>query len=238
MAYLRISLNNSLQRRLELNADALTIGRAADNDLIFDAPGVSAHHAVILKEKNAYYLVDRGSTNGVFVNGDQVNRHKLKYWDEIQIYNYVLRFMASAGLHNESEVEMPMPSASTEFTQAFAVSDIDDLLKMRDLDSDAVLQWLDQDGSENTLTIDAPIFSIGKGLECDLHADHWFAPRLAAYIERRRQGYYLNPTRWGRVLINGRKINVPTLLHDSDTLQIAGLQLRFHNKAAWSGLSA
>ena len=238
MPYIRIYLNGLLQQRVELNGDQLTIGRSSNNDIVINSPGVSAHHAIISRHGKSYLLEDIHSTNGLYVNGEQVKRHKLKYWDEIQIYNYVLRFMASAGLRGDSEDEEVFDPAPSDATLAFPVKGIDDLSRLRELSSKPCVQWLQDDGSENSLVLDDTVFSIGKDSECNLHTDHWFAPRFAANIENREQGFYLNPTRWGRVSLNGRKISAPARLHHNDIFHVAGLRLRFHHRASWSGMSA
>jgi len=98
MPYLRIHLSNVLTNQVELNKDQLTIGRSADSDIVLDNAGVSSRHAMIQKEGSGYVIADNGSSNGVFVNGKKIDRHTLEYRDEIQIYNYVLKYMASRGL--------------------------------------------------------------------------------------------------------------------------------------------
>jgi serine/threonine protein kinase len=45
----------------------LTIGRAADNDLVLDRPSISRHHARIEFDGTNYQVVDLDSTNGTFV---------------------------------------------------------------------------------------------------------------------------------------------------------------------------
>ncbi|SEM24452.1 FHA domain-containing protein [Streptacidiphilus jiangxiensis] len=54
----------------------LRIGRAADNDLVVDDLVVSRHHAELLADRVAgtYEIVDLGSHNGTFVNGQPVDR--------------------------------------------------------------------------------------------------------------------------------------------------------------------
>lgn len=56
-----------LEKRNEIR-----IGRSPDNDLVFDSPTVSRHHAVIKVENGRVRLTDFGSTSGTFVNGTQV----------------------------------------------------------------------------------------------------------------------------------------------------------------------
>jgi ABC-type multidrug transport system ATPase subunit len=48
----------------------LRLGRAPDNDIVLDAPGVSRHHATIdYSRDHSPVLADVGSLNGTFVNG-------------------------------------------------------------------------------------------------------------------------------------------------------------------------
>ena len=49
-------------------------GRGTDCDLRLVDPGVSRHHAELRVENDQVVLVDLGSTNGTFVNGQPVRR--------------------------------------------------------------------------------------------------------------------------------------------------------------------
>ncbi len=48
------------------------IGRADDNDLMLEKPTVSRHHAVVTEEGDRWFVEDRGSFNGTFVNGSRI----------------------------------------------------------------------------------------------------------------------------------------------------------------------
>ena len=50
------------------------LGRGTDCDLRLVDPGVSRHHAELRVEDDQVVLVDLGSTNGTFVNGQPVRR--------------------------------------------------------------------------------------------------------------------------------------------------------------------
>jgi pSer/pThr/pTyr-binding forkhead associated (FHA) protein len=50
------------------------LGRGTDCDLRLVDPGVSRHHAELRVEGDQVVLVDLGSTNGTFVNGQPVRR--------------------------------------------------------------------------------------------------------------------------------------------------------------------
>lgn len=66
----------------------ITIGRGKSNHIVLDDVLVSREHAVIQKIKNVYYLKDLDSTNGTFVNGEQIPADKymeLNHSDKILI---------------------------------------------------------------------------------------------------------------------------------------------------------
>lgn len=50
----------------------LTVGRLGDNDIALDEVSVSSRHAQVVAHEGGVTLHDLGSTNGTFVNGEQV----------------------------------------------------------------------------------------------------------------------------------------------------------------------
>jgi Protein of unknown function (DUF3662)/FHA domain len=62
------------QRTFEITTPLVILGRGTDCDLRLVDPGVSRHHAEIRVEDGEVVLVDLGSTNGTFVNGQPVRR--------------------------------------------------------------------------------------------------------------------------------------------------------------------
>jgi hypothetical protein len=62
------------QRTYEISTPLVILGRGTDCDLRLVDPGVSRHHAEIRVEDGEVVLVDLGSTNGTFVNGQPVRR--------------------------------------------------------------------------------------------------------------------------------------------------------------------
>ncbi len=70
-----------------IRGDQMTIGRDPDNDLIIDDPAVSGRHAKIKVEKEegeeGFFLYDLASTNGTFIRGEKILRHRLQDGDRI-----------------------------------------------------------------------------------------------------------------------------------------------------------
>lgn len=73
-------------------SDSLSIGRDGDNDIaIHDDTFVSGHHARVEVRPEGTWLVDLGSTNGTFVNGQRVDGDRsLRGGDRIQAGSAVL----------------------------------------------------------------------------------------------------------------------------------------------------
>lgn len=62
-----------------------SLGRALDNDIVLEGPGISRHHAQLRAVKHRLYIVDLSSTNGTFLNGRPVSENLLKDGDAISI---------------------------------------------------------------------------------------------------------------------------------------------------------
>ena len=67
-----------------LDSAALTSGTARENDVIARLPGVSRHHARIVREGGGiFWLEDVGSRYGSTLNGAVVTKARLSHGDEI-----------------------------------------------------------------------------------------------------------------------------------------------------------
>jgi pSer/pThr/pTyr-binding forkhead associated (FHA) protein len=63
-----------------------SIGRDVNNSIVIDDTFVSSDHALLTFRGRAWYVEDRGSTNGTWLNGQRVEGLlPLGYGDEIQI---------------------------------------------------------------------------------------------------------------------------------------------------------
>jgi hypothetical protein len=69
-----------------VDQDVITIGRGADCDIALPERQISRRHARIERRNQGYFLIDLGSRNGTFVNGQEINQpYFLQDGDEIQI---------------------------------------------------------------------------------------------------------------------------------------------------------
>ena len=117
MAKLQIFLPDSTQISHDLQDEKITIGRLADNALQIDDSSVSSRHAEIELEADAFHLHDLGSTNGTFVNGEQVTDAVLRHGDEV-------RFGVVETVFNGEEAapDQPLPASTSVASEAAKIS--------------------------------------------------------------------------------------------------------------------
>jgi FHA domain len=80
--------------RFELNAKAITVGRAASNDIrLVNDEFASGTHARIEPRRDGVWVEDIGSTNGTYVNGTRLSRaQQLTSGDVIRVGETDLRY--------------------------------------------------------------------------------------------------------------------------------------------------
>ncbi len=78
----------------ELDSTALTVGRGGQNDVPIEADEfASARHARFEPRRDGVWVQDRGSTNGTFVNGTQLERpRRLAPGDVVRVGETDLRY--------------------------------------------------------------------------------------------------------------------------------------------------
>lgn len=87
-------------RRLTLQEDSVSVGRALDCDVVLDSPFVSRRHATLRRIGDAYEIADEGSKNGTLVQGDRIEGTRtLRGDDVITIADFELTFLD----HDEQE---------------------------------------------------------------------------------------------------------------------------------------
>ncbi len=88
-------------RTVPLTREWTRIGRSLAADVRFDDPTVSRRHALVVRQADGVRVLDDRSLNGVFVNGERIDRsgigqQVLQDGDEIVVGRYRLRFLSVA----------------------------------------------------------------------------------------------------------------------------------------------
>lgn len=85
------------------NRVAISVGRAADNDLVLGVPSVSSHHAQLIRSRQTgrWVISDTKSFNGVFVSGSPVTSpRELVKGDVVSIAGATLVFTGEALIYS------------------------------------------------------------------------------------------------------------------------------------------
>jgi type II secretory pathway predicted ATPase ExeA len=99
------------------------IGRTSDNDLQVDSKYVSRHHAQVVTTADGSWIEDLNSTNGIFVRGKRVRRHRLAEGDVVKIGQHELTYHRSDPAASGTEVLEPEHDESEEDAEAEAERD-------------------------------------------------------------------------------------------------------------------
>ena len=86
-----------LGKRFVLEKSPTRLGRGADSQIVLEGDSVSRRHAHLERRTGAWYVVDDGSTNGTYVNEEQIAREQLLVnGDRIKIGPSILKFLSGA----------------------------------------------------------------------------------------------------------------------------------------------
>ena len=233
MAHIQVFCRDLLKDEVELRSDITTIGRSTDSDIKIDNAGVSAHHAKIVKEGEVFIIEDSASMNGTFVNGKRVSRQLLADGDEVVISKHILKLTKT-----EAQVTSPRTSSNDAqqvvqgATMAVDVSNLGELIKQRQAKYTAYLLLTGVEHRRSRYPLTKLNFKIGRAKDSDIDTPSWFAPRVAARVVCKNDGFYIVPEKRGRVRVNGMPVSAPMKLEDSDRLTVRGLSLMFYNRPA------
>jgi diguanylate cyclase (GGDEF)-like protein len=86
----------NLGRTVLLDGPVTTLGRAPECDLVLEVDNVSRRHCTIHAREDGHFVRDGGSTNGTFVNDEDVDgEHLLRAGDFVRVGSAVFKFLAA-----------------------------------------------------------------------------------------------------------------------------------------------
>jgi hypothetical protein len=209
-------------QEFSLLKERTSIGRRAFNDIVIDAAGISAEHAVIISHPVGCYFEDLGSTNGSQFNGQPVSKHLLQDSDVIALATHTIRYSATASLAD---------SGATVSSAELQTEDLGDIQQ--------ITEPTYQDPSETTMTTTAVIKILngaGAGKEVALNKALTTIGRPGRHVAvfaSGPQGYSLTHVEGDDYpVVNGASIGMLTrLLSNGDQIHLAGTDIVFLNDA-------
>lgn len=96
-----------LGKRFVLETQPTRIGRGADNQIVLDGDSVSRRHAHLERRGEAWVVVDDGSTNGTYVNDEQIVREALLInGDRVKVGPTIFKFLGGADVEAQYHEEI------------------------------------------------------------------------------------------------------------------------------------
>ena len=96
MLKLIIWQKNSSLLEYPLDKEKFIIGRASENDVVLNDVSVSRKHAQINVNDDKFEILDLGSKNGVYLNGEKIDRSVFNPGDEVAIGDSILKILGDS----------------------------------------------------------------------------------------------------------------------------------------------
>jgi pSer/pThr/pTyr-binding forkhead associated (FHA) protein len=222
MAKITVMFGSNVEAEYTLEKQESKIGRSMDCDIVVDNLGVSRHHCSIVKEGDAWALVDGGSNNGTFINGHKVSKHVLRTNDKIVLGKHSLVYDAHgfASVGKKKGGGASMGGEMTMFVDQAA------LAKAMSGDHKRMVIALDQGGREVLAQLMREETSIGTA--ADIPVKGFLVKPVHAKILKTSIGHKVMVMGgWRTVKVNGQKVNGDRDLKGGDVIVIAGSKLTY-----------
>lgn len=232
-----LKFKDAVLKELILDKDPIRIGRKPENELSIDNMAVSGLHAAISEQDGEYFVEDMSSLNGTFVNGRKIVKHLLKNGDEILIGKHTVQFVSDEAPKAQAPaVQTKKPSMDQTMVldpkvqQAFLgkSSTVIQTAANEVVGGFAVVEG-SLDKKDYRLT--ERVTTIGKDQNAGIRLKGFFSPKVAALVNRKKEGYFIAPADSKKTLkINGKETAERYELKDGDIIELSGCKLQFYIK--------
>ncbi|MBF0520871.1 MAG: FHA domain-containing protein [Nitrospirae bacterium] len=242
MAKILLKFKEAAIKEVAIDKDVITVGRKPTNDIHVDNLAVSGVHAKVIKKDDQYYIEDLNSLNGTFVNGRKISVHALHDADVIIIGKHTLNFISD----KQEDAKTPSPSKDRDMLDETILIDAkvkDQILSKGTPKSseqapaavikDVIGGFLVIEGSTDKTEYDLVdrITTIGKDPGAGIKLKGLFAPKIAALVNRRKDGYTVSSSTGGKgIKVNGKDIEGQHKLQEGDIVEVSSLKLQFFLK--------
>jgi pSer/pThr/pTyr-binding forkhead associated (FHA) protein len=232
MAKIYVMLKDTVIAELPLDKTVITVGRAASNDIPIDNLAVSGFHARIVSDNGVYQVEDLNSTNGTFVNNRRISHLPLNNNDVITVGKYSLLFSDPREEDDPDVTQSARKRASEETvlmdSRLLAMEPTPSMATIRPEVPLGVFTVIDGPVEKSEYQLTGRLTTIGKSATAEIRLKGFFAPRVAALVNRGSDGYSISPPGNGqKVLVNGTPVEGRMLLKSCDLVEIWKAKLQF-----------
>jgi pSer/pThr/pTyr-binding forkhead associated (FHA) protein len=245
MAKLSLQFGTAVLREYALQAQEVTIGRSPQSSIVIDNPAVSYNHAKVFWQDGVYYVKDLGSLNGTFLNGNRITQAPLSFGDTVAVGKHTIRFLQDRPGEGVAEVvAAPRPGAGVAKLEGTMILDtkLRRDVQQRIAASGAAAQApeakkvgkltvLQGKTTAKEYVLASGTSIVGKSEGAAVRLKGWFAPTVAAIINKQGESYFVSPTS-KKAFINGQPVTGRQELKDGDVLTLGRVHMQF-NLVAW-----
>jgi GGDEF domain-containing protein len=77
-------------------SQGLSLGRGGENTVVLENDSVSRRHCKVVRKLRQWVVVDLESTNGTYVNDEQVKEYPLRRGDQVKVGDTILKFLSGS----------------------------------------------------------------------------------------------------------------------------------------------
>lgn len=129
VAGIKLYLGTQLLQEHPFEGSLIQAGRHPESEIFLEHGNVSRRHAAFRKEGKTWIVEDKGSQNGLFVNGTYTHFHILKDGDRIEIGKYVLFYLDDL---KSAKAVASAPAPKPPSAQSNMFRSMDEVLEMID----------------------------------------------------------------------------------------------------------
>jgi pSer/pThr/pTyr-binding forkhead associated (FHA) protein len=224
--------HGSPDRVFDLFGEDVVIGRSRSCDLRLANVSVSREHAVFRWEAGEYLVEDKGSHNGVYVNGTRVDAQRLGTGDLVRLGKYELvyvhekvpRVLQSADIEAMPRWHQVTIGTADDSTFRISESMMERMIAARRLlESGRIVQ--DGEGHQDW-TPGEETLGLGRGATIPLDG-LFMGAHVAEILWNGRSHVFKRISRRLKVKINGRTYTDATMLEHGDTIDVGKTRLRY-----------
>jgi pSer/pThr/pTyr-binding forkhead associated (FHA) protein len=201
----------------EFDQPVVTIGRLKENDIQLPSSTVSGYHGQIVKEGENYYLVDRGSINGSYLNGQRLvpgEKKLLSDSDVIKIQSFELYF--STGIN-----VIDVNSGATVQVARQMVMEVLGSWQSTATDKPRVIMMGGPDAGKQYELSEGTVIVAGRTAGVDLVIDHPSVSRRHAEISLSWSGAFIKDLNSANgTFVNDQRISGSQRLRDRDEIRL------------------
>ena len=232
MVRVLLKYKGAVVKEVMLRSQVTTIGRKPDNDIVIDNQAVSGHHAQLIKNSNDLAIEDLQSLNGTYLNGKKVSKIELYDGDIVSLGVHTLDIFSDKKRDADKSL-FSVRGRSMDETVIIPADVQKKILSASDKGApEALGGFIVIEGSTDRKGYELieKVSVIGRQEGSAITLKGFFAPKVAALVNRRKEGYFITPSVGKNLKVNGREIAQRCDLKDGDIVEVANLKLQFYLK--------